>query len=76
MTRAKSHQPDRPKQTAPEQPKPELTAQEAAYLVNKLDQPIQTDGHQDRNNLNIVVGKLVQIAKWQEADSEQDTDAV
>ncbi len=48
------------------QPKPELTRDEAAYLVGKLDQPIECTGHQDRNNLQVVVAKLVQIANYVE----------
>ena len=47
---------------------PVLTAKEAAYLVQRLDCPIPLSGHQDRNNFQMVITKLIQIAQWQEND--------
>ena len=51
----------------PEKPaKPEMPAEMAAWLVNKLDCPIQLDGHQERNKFAACVNKLIEIANWQE----------
>jgi hypothetical protein len=43
--------------------KPELTAEEAVYLVNKTDE-VHTKSHADRNNMGLVVTKLVAIINW------------
>jgi hypothetical protein len=73
MSGTKSPEASRPNRSPKGQPKPELTREEAAYLVNKLDQPIECSGHQDRNSLQIVIQKLVQIAQWKEGNNEQDS---
>ena len=48
--------------------RPVLSAEMAAYLVNKLDGPMQTVSHADRNNLAAVINSLVAIANWKEAE--------
>lgn len=48
--------------------KPELPADMAAWLVNKLDCPFQLDGHADRNNFAAVINRLIAIANWKEPE--------
>lgn len=45
--------------------KPELTQQECQYLIDKTNE-IATVGHQDRNNMSIVINKLVGIVGYHE----------
>lgn len=53
-------------------PKPELTNEEAAFLVNKTDCELPTLGsHHDRSNFQAVLAKLVMIANWQEDENVQ-----
>lgn len=48
--------------------KPELPADMAAWLVNKLDCPFELNGHQDRNNFAAVINRLIAIANWKEPE--------
>ena len=47
--------------------KPELTADEAAYLIQATDR-CPTTSHQDRNNMGACVNKLILIANWEDPD--------
>ena len=65
---------DAPEEEAPQfdkiepQGKPELPPDMAAWLVQKLDTPIQLNNHADRNNFAAVINRLIAIANWKEPE--------
>jgi len=60
--------------TTPETPeikaatRPMMEPDMAAWLVEKLNCPVELNGHEDRNNFAAVVNKLIAIANWKEPE--------
>ena len=48
--------------------RPVLTANEARVLIDATNCRLPLDSHKARNDFQIALGKLVQIAGWQEND--------
>lgn len=44
--------------------KPEMPADMAAWLVTKLDTPIELNNHAERNNFAACINRLIAIANW------------
>lgn len=58
-----TRKPKVPKAPELKAPEPKLTVEEAKLLINFLDD-VTIKGHQKRNEMNVVVNKLIQIINY------------
>ena len=59
----KTRKPQVPKAPESKVPQPKLIEEEAKILINFLDD-VTIKGHQKRNEMNVVVNKLIQIINY------------